>query len=156
MYVVVHHARLCRLATCFSTDNNITQDEMEEALKKIHVESFQIIHGRMKFWKLIMTITWTIMLFIVCNDWRQLRNISQLSAEKTALSLVNSYTTHVSLLNVFNPTSGSIVVEQLAASDLKFYVLDVSHCEDWVTPEMLQRLESSALCLRAEGCCKEM
>lgn len=72
-----------------------------------------------------------------------LRNMACMSSE-TLVSIITSQTTHVSLDNVLNSTSGPQFIDKVVNGDFQFHVLDVSNCATWMTAELLVRLEAIA------------
>jgi hypothetical protein len=149
LYVVTHHAHISRLVICLSDSDtkNFTSEDLEEALVLQPSSTWR--HRKVPdsweddgVWEEEEQLTGIVIRNL--NLQRiELRNIPQLSA-KAALSLISSSTTHCSLFNTLNPTSGPELVEELIQNQYIFEELVFSHCK-WLTNQMLQKLGQTAI-----------
>jgi hypothetical protein len=155
LYVVTHHTHISRLVICLSDSDtkNFTSEDLEEALVLQPSSTWR--HRKVpdsweddRVWEEEEQLTG-----IVIRNFNlqrvELRNIPQLSA-KAALSLISSSTTHCSLFNTLNPTSGPELVEELIQNQYIFEELVFSRCK-WLTNQMLQKLGQTAIMIDEVG-----
>jgi hypothetical protein len=155
LYVVTHHTHISRLVICLSDSDtkNFTSEDLEEALVLQPSSTWR--HRKVPdsweddgVWEEEEQLTG-----IVIRNFNlqriELRNIPQLSA-KAVLSLISSSTTHCSLFNTLNPTSGPELVEELIQNQYIFEELVFSHCK-WLTNQMLQKLGQTAIMIDEVG-----
>lgn len=168
LYVVTHHAHLSRLCISLNANDNTSQQDLEEAL--VFQPSLTILNQQQQQQRVVPD-SWEDEALLNEEEEEEhskhaaaarrllqrveLRNMPQLSAETVVSLLLSGTTTHVSLINSLNPTSGPHFVEYLATtSDHQFHVLHFLSC-DWMTEELLLRLEENGVCsllLQAQGC----